>query len=244
MEHTRARSASRPGPRVAALLLLLATHVAAANAQEGGGTLLPAGATLRTHGVVIDTVRYKDRRAVRVREDAAATRAGPALALIDGALLGEGTIEAWVAGTPAPGAPEGARGFIGLAYHVQDDVAEHQAFYLRPTNGRAMDQLRRNHSTQYVAHPAWTWQRLRTESPGVFESYVDLVPGEWTRMRIVVRDTLALLYVGDAAEPVLVIPDQRSPRRTGRVALWIGQGTDAYFTQVRITPDPARTPRN
>jgi hypothetical protein len=215
-------------------------HVATANAQTGG-SLLPSGTALRAHGVVIDTVRYKDRQALRVREDPAVTRVGPALAVIGDFLLGEGTIEAWVAGLPAAGAPAGARGFIGLAYHVQDDVAEHQAFYLRPTNGRAMDQQRRNHSTQYVAHPLWTWQRLRTESPGVFESYVDLVPGEWTRMRIVVRDTLALLYVGDAPEPVLVIPDQRSPRRTGGVALWIGQGTDAYFTAVRVTPDPPRS---
>ncbi len=242
MEHTRTRSTSRPLPRLA-VLLLLAMSVTTARAQTGG-PLLPAGATLRAHAVHVDTVQYRGRRAVHLREDTVMSRREPTLGVLDGILLREGTVEAWVAGMPAAGAPAGARGFIGLAYHVQDDVDEHQAFYLRPTNGRAMDQLRRNHSTQYVAHPVWTWQRLRTEAPGVFESYVDLVPGEWTRMRIVVRDSIALLYVGDAPEPVLVIPDQRSTRRTGRVALWIGQGTDAYFADVRVTPasGPARRP--
>jgi hypothetical protein len=74
------------------------------------------GATLRAHDVAVDTVRYRDRQPVRGREDPAATRVGPALAMIGDARLGEGSIEAFLAGLPAAGAAEGACGFIGLAY--------------------------------------------------------------------------------------------------------------------------------
>ena len=55
-------------------------------------------------------------------------------------------------------------------------------FLLRPTNGRAEDQPRRNHSTQYVSEPDFPWQRLRQENPGVYETYTDLQPGVWTKI--------------------------------------------------------------
>jgi hypothetical protein len=54
--------------------------------------------------------------------------------------------------------------------------------YLRPANGRADDQVRRNHSTQYSAHPKFTFNVTRA----LEESYFDLEPGVWTRYRITV----------------------------------------------------------
>ena len=36
------------------------------------------------------------------------------------------------------------------------------------------------------------------ENPGVYESYTDLVPGEWTHVKIVVDGTKARLYVNRA----------------------------------------------
>jgi hypothetical protein len=53
----------------------------------------------------------------------------------------------------------------------------------------------RNHSTQYTAFPAFPWHKLRNENPGVYESYVDLVPGEWTHVKIEVDGTQALSKV-------------------------------------------------
>jgi hypothetical protein len=46
---------------------------------------------------------------------------------------------------------------------------------LRPTNGRADDQVRRNHSTQYISYPDFPWYRLREETPGMYESYSDSI---------------------------------------------------------------------
>ena len=160
------------------------------------------------------------------------------MAVIPGVEFSSGVIEAEIAGEPGPGAGEGARGFVGIAFRVQKDPKAYDAFYLRPTNGRADDQVRRNHSTQYISHPMWPWQRLRKETPEKYEAYVDLVPGAWTRVKIEVRGEQARLYVHDQPQPTLVINDVKSGA-TGRgaIALWVGPGTVAHFRNVKITPE-------
>jgi hypothetical protein len=98
-----------------------------------------------------------------------------------------------------------------------------------------LNQLRRNHSTQYISHPDFTWQRLRQEQPGVYESYVDLEPGAWTRVRIVVRGE-ARLFVPGAEQPSLVVKDMKRAPTRGLVALWIDRGSEAFFRNPTITP--------
>ena len=107
-------------------------------------------------------------------------------------------------------------------------AGKYEALYIRPANGRATDQLRGNHSTQYISTPDWPWERLRKESPGVYESYADMVAGEWTRLRIAVHGTEAELYVG-GAQPSLLLHDLKLGDSTGNVGLWIGSGTEGYF---------------
>jgi hypothetical protein len=108
------------------------------------------------------------------------------------------------------------------------------ASYLRPTNGRADDQLRRNHSTQYISYPDYPWYRLREESPAVYESYTDLVPGAWTPVKIVVSGQRAELYVNRAEQPCLIVNDLKLGATRGQIALWIGAGTEAYFSTLVI----------
>jgi len=162
------------------------------------------------------------------------------LVVIEGSDFSSGTIEAEIAGALAPGATGGARGFVGIAFRLQKDLKTYDAFYLRPTNGRADDQERRNHAAQYIAHPDWPWFRLRKETPSRYESYVDLVPGEWTKVRIEVRGDKARLFVHDQAQPTLVVNDVKSgAQASGAVALWLGPGTLAHFRNLRVSPAPA-----
>ena len=159
------------------------------------------------------------------------------LARIKDLEFSNGVIEVELAGAPAPDAPEGARGFVGIAFRLQPDNKTYDAFYIRPTNGRAGDQERRNHSAQYISHPAWTWSRLRQETPSKYESYVDLVPGVWTKIKIEVRGTVARLFVHDNEQPTLIVNDVKSgAQATGAVALWLDAGTVAHFRNLRITP--------
>ena len=157
------------------------------------------------------------------------------LVMIDGLEFSSGVIEAEIAGAPAPDAGEGARGFVGIAFRMQKDTKTYDAFYLRPTNGRAEDQVRRNHSAQYISNPAWPWPRLRKETPEKYEAYVDLEPGVWTKVKIEVRGEQARLYVHDQPQPTLVITDVKTGAQgTGAVALWVGPGTIAHFRNVTI----------
>jgi hypothetical protein len=161
------------------------------------------------------------------------------LAVIGGSDFSSGVIEAEIAGVPAPGAGEGARGFVGLAFRLQEDLKRYEAFYLRPTNGRAEDQERRNHAAQYISHPDWPWFRLRKETPSRYESYVDLLPGAWTKVRIEVRGDKGRLYVHGQGQPALIVNDLKSGANArGAVALWIGPGTVAHFRNLTIGPLP------
>jgi hypothetical protein len=140
-----------------------------------------------------------------------------------------------VAGFPRSGAPEGARGFVGIAFRVRPDASQFEAIYLRPTNGRSEDQLRRNHSTQYISHPDFPWFRLRDENPGVYESYTDLLPATWTPVKIVVDGERAALYVNKSEQPCLIVNDLKLGISHGGIALWIGGGTEAYFsTRIKV----------
>jgi hypothetical protein len=106
---------------------------------------------------------------------------------------------------------------------------------LRPTNGRAEDQVRRNHSVQYISIPGFPWPLLRKEFPEKYESYVDLVAGEWTKVKIEVKGDKARLFVHDSPQPTLLVNDLKQGLSKGAIALWVGPGTIAYFSDLRIT---------
>ena len=195
---------------------------------------LDSAAGLTGRGVDIESVEYRGRSAVRLTELPAYL--GDKMAIVDGVEFTDGAIDVLVAGMPAAGAVEGARGFIGIAFRVRPDHQQLECLYVRPTNGRADDQVRRNHSTQYVSHPDFPWQRLRQEAPAVYESYADLEPGAWTALRIAVSGARARLYVHGADQPALIVNDLKLGRAGGGVALWIGPGTEGYFSDLRIQP--------
>ena len=133
---------------------------------------------LEAKNASIAQTTFKGRPAIQVL---AAPDAGNATsyAIVKDASFRDGTIEVDLAGQPGAGAAGGARGFIGIAFRIQGD-GTYEYIYLRPTNGRADDQVRRNHSTQYSAHPDFDFARSRKEAPEKYESYVDLEPGVWT----------------------------------------------------------------
>jgi hypothetical protein len=181
-------------------------------------------------------VSYRGRRAVRmVNIESPATKTGEqVLGIVKTSDFKDGTIEADVVGVPRQGAKPSTRGFVGIAFRIQDHGPRYEALYLRMTNGRAGDQLQRNHSAQYVSHPDFSWQRLREENPGMYESYVDLEAGAWTRIKIVVSGTKAELYVNNADQPCLIVNDLKLGETHGPVAIWTGSDTEAYFSNLTI----------
>jgi hypothetical protein len=186
---------------------------------------------LEAHGVSVANTTYQGKVAVKVDALPAVVN-GQSYAILKGSQFHNGTIEVELSGKPAVNAGAGARGFIGIAFRMRGDRYEY--IYLRPTNSRANDQVRRNHSTQYAAQPDYDYDRLRKEAPEKYESYVDLEPGVWTHYRIVIQGTKAQLYVGGAAQPCLIVDDLKLGDSEGLVALWVGPGTEGYFANLKI----------
>jgi hypothetical protein len=210
------------------LTLLLAT--AALPAQT---VRLDTASGLQPLGVKVDSVPFLGKPAVRVTEtQPGSTRT---MAILSSSDFADGTIQVSVAGAPHSGATETARGFIGIAFRVQPDTSYFECFYIRPTNGRAEDQLRRNHSIQYISNPDFPWERLRQETPGVYESYADMQPATWIQLKIVVDGVHARLYLNGADQPSLIVNDLKLGKSRGKVALWIGPETDSYFSNLVIT---------
>ncbi len=143
-----------------------------------------------------------------------------------------GTIEFDVASRPQGKRQNG--GHAGVAFHVNADATKYECIYLRPMNGRAENQLQRNHSTQYVSYPDFPWELLRKFQPGKYESYVDLVSDEWTQVKIEVSGTKARLYVNGAEQPALIVNDLKLGEVKGSIALRVGPTGDAYFANLRI----------
>jgi hypothetical protein len=177
---------------------------------------------------------YKGKNALKVTSNGSTSE--EQLVKINDLDFKDGVIEIDLSGNPGEGASDQARGFVGIAFRINEDHSKFECIYLRPTNGRADDQLRRNHSTQYISFPDFPWFKLREQFPGKYESYVDLVSGEWTKVRIEIKGDKAKLFVHDDPQPVLIINDLKMGSDAhGSIGLWIGPGTDARFANLVVT---------
>src|SRR5689334_3249954 len=209
--------------RFTPLVALLAMPLAAQTADR-----------LTGKNVSIAQTNFKGRSAIQMIAKPDAENA-TSYALVKDVTFRDGTVEVDLAGQPAAGTFAGARGFIGIAFRIQGD-GRYEYIYLRPTNGRADDQVRRNHSTQYSSHPDFDFARSRQEAPEKYESYVDLQPGVWTKYKIEVEGRKARLYVHGGEQPCLIVDDLKLDPREGGIALWVGPGTEGYFSNLKITP--------
>lgn len=236
--------------RVAALVVCAAVVNGTAAAQgqtrsmaldsfDGLEIKVPAEKGAEPVKVKADMMTYKGRRALHMLNDdstmgARGPSGGESLAIVKGSDFKDGTIEVDLVGMPRQGSNSQSRGFIGIAFRIQGDVERFENFYLRFTNARSDDQVRRNHSTQYSSFPDYPWSRLRQENPGVYESYVDIEEKAWTTVKVVVSGTKAQLYVNGADQPCLIVNDLKLGESHGPVALWAGSDTEAYFSNLRI----------
>ena len=182
-------------------------------------------------------VEYRGRKALHLVPPAGHENGDESmLAVLTDTDFKNGNIEVDVAGAPRQGSSPAMKGFIGVSFRVNGDKQE--IFYLRPVNARLEDQLVRNHTAQYVSEPGYGWQRFREESPGVYESYVDVETGAWIKLRIEASGTKARLYVNGASQPCLIVNDLKQGDSRGKIALWAHATTEAYFTDVTVKATP------
>ncbi|MES2805625.1 MAG: hypothetical protein V4652_08680 [Bacteroidota bacterium] len=161
---------------------------------------------------------------------------GPTYVKLTNVAMENGTIEVKMLSRIMENSPfPAARGFIGVAYRVDPENKNFDAIYLRPSNGRADDQLRRNHTVQYFSYPENTFSRLRKEANGLYETYADIGLNEWIDVRIEFQDEKAVLYINNQKSPSFIVTKMLGTSKTGSIALWVEIGTIGYFKDLKVT---------
>ncbi|WP_026996654.1 hypothetical protein [Flectobacillus major] len=146
----------------------------------------------------------------------------------------EGIIEVKVLSRLLKTAAPSDRGFIGLAYHINADNSKFDCIYIRPTNGRADDQVRRNHSIQYFSFPDFKFDILRKEKPERYESYADMGLNEWIKIKIVVKGKQSKLFLNDNEHPSLIVNESLGNNTAGALGLFVDVGTEGYFRDLKV----------
>jgi hypothetical protein len=183
--------------------------------------------------------KIEEKETIRVTKDPKVTDVDEATfaRLIDSDFK-NGIIEVKVLSRLLEDAPDFARGFIGVAFRINESNSKFECIYIRPTNGRAEDQLRRNRSTQYFSYPDFKFDRLRHESAGIYESYADMGLNEWITIKIEVKDEKAKLYLNGQEHPVLIVNDlKHGANASGGIGLWVDIGTEGHFIDLKVEND-------
>jgi hypothetical protein len=125
--------------------------------------------------------------------------------------------------------------FVGIAFHGVDNNTL-DAIYFRPFNFQSTDPVRKIHAVQYVSHPDNTWNVLREKQNGKYEKAVTPAPygTEWFHAKIVIQFPNVKVFVNGNAEPSLNV-DKLNDRKTGKIGLWVGNGSDGDFANLQIT---------
>jgi len=176
-----------------------------------------------------DVVKVIKDSSVKVNDE-------PTFVKIKGVSFSNGTIEVKVLSRLLKNAPDFARGFIGVAFRINDSITKYECIYLRPVNARVDDQVRRNHSIQYYSYPDYKFDRFRKESPEKYESYADMEMNKWITIKIVVKDAQAKLFINNNQQPSLIVNDlKHGANAFGAIAFWVETGTEGFFKDLKIT---------
>jgi hypothetical protein len=156
---------------------------------------------------------------------------GDGVAWITGVEFSEGTIELEIKGKNQQG-----RSFVGIAFHGQDNRT-FDAVYLRPFNFHAAEQERRSHSIQYISMPGHDWNELRNSHPGKYEFAIMPAPDpdSWVKLKLVVKGKNVAAFVNGSDMPAVSV-ELLNDRIKGKVGLWVGNGSDGWFRNLKIVP--------
>lgn len=193
---------------------------------------------LEAINVIFSTQKLDEENAIKIVKDPKITAFDePTYVKIKNFSFGTGTIEIKVLSRLLPDAPDLSRGFIGLAFHIDDENTKFECIYLRPVNARAESQIQRNHSIQYFAYPEYKFQKLREEYPCVYESYADMALNEWINLRIDVEEKISRLYINGNKEPSLIINSlhlYNSNKAQNAIGLFVDVGTEGFFKDLKV----------
>lgn len=131
------------------------------------------------------------------------------------------------------GASAAATPLAGLAYRVSDRDRRSRLAEVRPLNGtrHKPPTARTRRAAQFVTYQQWPFDSLQ---PPTFSTSDALGLDQWTRVSVEIDGTRLVARVdGDVS---LVIPVNRGAAPRGDIGLFVDVGTEAYFSNLRVTP--------
>lgn len=152
-------------------------------------------------------------------------------AYLRGVSFDTGTIE-----IELKGAKEPQSSFLGVAFGGVDGKT-YESVYFRPFNFGHADPVRRSHAVQYMAHPEWPWDKLRSQRPGQYESTAvpEPKPEDRFRAKIEITSDRVRVYVNGAEKPAMDV-ERLADGGPGKVGLWFNG--IAEFSRLALTPRP------
>ena len=225
------------------ILLLLLSFLAVNCFSQ---TVKYKGKEFEMYNVTAVLERFNGEEVIRVERDLKSfpfdlknlskTVDGPTFIKVKGLDFVNGTIEVKVLSRIQDPSPfEMARGFIGLAFRINESISSFEAIYLRPSLGRARNQFSRNHSIQYFSYPDFKFDTLRKSSPGMYETAAPIALNEWITMRIEINGQQVELFLNNAKYSNFIIDKMKGNNNSGGIALWVDIGTIGYFKDLKIT---------
>lgn len=141
----------------------------------------------------------------------------------------DGVIEVDIATT------ERTRSYPGVLFRMADQ-ANYERFYIRPHRSPFYDD-----ALQYgpVFNGVDSWQLYY--GPGKTSS-LEILPGRWNRLKIVLAGPSARVYWNDSAEPVLTVANLARGVSAGSIGLVGPLDGTAYFSNVTVAPGNPSSP--
>lgn len=154
---------------------------------------------------------------------------GDGLAILKDETFEEGEILVEIKGENNPG-----KSFVGIAFNIQNDSV-YEAVYFRPFNFQSEEQIRREHSMQYIYHPKNTWRYLRTNFEGQYEATFPRKPNpdDWFAVRLHIDDTHVTVYDSETDAQLLKV-ERLTTQTSDRIALWTGFNSKGWFRNLKI----------
>lgn len=154
---------------------------------------------------------------------------GEGIAVIEGVSFETGTIELDLKGENTPG-----RSFVGFAFNVQND-STFEVIYFRPFNFQSEEQIRREHSLQYISHPKNTWRYLRTNFEGQYEGEFPRRPSpdDWFTVVLKIDDNQVSVFDKETNALLLEVDRLEQPH-SSKIGFWTGNNSKGSFRNLRF----------
>jgi hypothetical protein len=171
---------------------------------------IPPGRSLEYNGQMVD---HAGRRSLKLAKG---------FAYVRGLDLQNGTIDADVAFSK-----EGD--FVGIAFRVQSEDDYELLFFRKGASGTSQAL---QYTPGFLGANAWQIYNVPT-----YAGDGELPPADqWFHVKVVVSGLEAKLFLNNAPQPSLVVPDLKQGYSTGSIGFW-GQSGGGYISNVSYTPD-------